>query len=283
MVVKVPGGATLRDMTLIVTQFSQYGIVLAADSNISTGSNVLGVRRKVLRIPAISAGLAYSGGFGVNGRSLDEWMHNFIETEQGTYSSLRDFCDLLVERLNAERTSADKAKRVIAHVAGWVGDVPTMWHISNVELLLEQGGRYSDPVPNLTVRGPDFAEPQWKDFLAAPQAQMPLAFFVNGPVQGRIAYNTHEEQIMNWLRSLWQAQELPFRAPESIEEQEDVVRTSMEVMRLLFRMSPMSATIGGAIQSVAISAATVGDVCLVTEAVPDHLAKSTGRASVDDD
>lgn len=53
-----------------------------------------------------------------------------------------------------------------------------------------------------------------------------------------------------------------------------IVRTSMEVMRLLFRMSPMSATIGCTIQSLALSDTTIGDLCLVTEAVPDYLAKA---------
>lgn len=177
-------------MTVIVTQFSHHGIIFAADSNISAGPNVLAVRRKVFRIPAISAGLAYSGSFGVNGRPLDDWMHQFIETEQAAYSTLRDFCDLLVERLNIERSSSYRTQRVIAHIAGWVGDVPTMWHISNVDLLLEQGGRYSEPAPYLTVRGPDFAEPQWSALLAAPRARMPLVFFVNGPMQGRVA-STH--------------------------------------------------------------------------------------------
>jgi hypothetical protein len=270
-------------MTLIVTQFSHHGIVLAADSNISSGRDLLGVRRKLFRVPAIGAGIAYAGGFGIAGRALDEWMDEFIASEQNQFGDLRAFCDGLAERLNSERSTADKAGPLVAHVAAWVDGVPTMWHISNVNLELDNGGRYSAPVESITVRGPDFALSDWRALVAAPIGQMPVAHFVNGAVQGRIAYNTHEHLVGNWLRSLWQADDLPFHAPSSIWEQEASVRTSMEVMRLLFRLSPMAAAIGGTIQSLAISADTLGEVCFVTEAVPDTLVEGAGGASLDDD
>jgi hypothetical protein len=116
----------------------------------------------------------------------------------------------------------------------------------------------------------------------APVETMPLTYFVNGPVQGRIAFNTYVQRINDWRRDLWQPG-LPFSAPTSLKEQEAVTRTSMEVMRLLFRLSSMSATIGGTIQSLAISPTGVGEVSLVTEAVPDRLAEGTGLASLESD
>jgi hypothetical protein len=270
-------------MTLIVTQFSHHGIVLAADSNVSLGGTLLGVRRKVFRIPTIPAGIACAGSMFVGNKAVEDWMDEFIQAEQASYSDLRGFCDLLVASLNRDRTEQQKKKPVIAHVAGYVAGVPMMWHISNVELLLDQGGRYSNPVPDITVEGPDFDQGKWDGLvLSNPEEAMPLAYFVNGPVEGRVAFNTYVQSLNDWLRHLWQPA-LPFRAPTSIQEQEDVTRTSMEVMRLLFRMSSMSATIGGTIQSIAISPSGVGEVSLVTEAAPDHVADGTGLASLESD
>jgi hypothetical protein len=252
-------------MTLIVTNFSHHGIILAADSNVSMGQTVLATRRKVFRIPTISAGIACAGSMYVGSLMLEDWMDAFIGGEQASYSDLSGFCDALAEGLNRDRTESQKTKPVIGHIAGYVDGVPTMWHISNVELLLDQGGKYSKPASDVTVRGPDFDQSAWEaSVLSNPAEAMPLAYFVNGPVEGRIAFNTYVQSLNDWLRQLWQPG-LPFRAPSSIQEQEDVTRTSMEVMRLLFRMSSMSATIGGTIQSLAISPAGLGQVSMVTE------------------
>jgi hypothetical protein len=141
-------------MTLIVTVFSHHGIVVAADSNLSMGRTLLGERRKVFRIPTISAGIACAGSMYVGSKKLEDWMDEFIETEQASYSDLRGFCDCLAASLNRDRTEDQKAKPVIAHVAGYVAEVPTMWHLSNVDLLLDQGGGYSRPAAQITVRGP---------------------------------------------------------------------------------------------------------------------------------
>jgi hypothetical protein len=66
-----------------------------------------------------------------------------------------------------------------------------MWHLSNVDLLLDQGGKYSVPLPDITVRGPDFDKGRWEAaVLSNPVEAMPLAYFVNGPVEGRVAFNT---------------------------------------------------------------------------------------------
>jgi hypothetical protein len=267
-------------MTLIVTQFSHYGIVLAADSNISRGSYVWTVRRKLFRVPALSAGVAFAGGQGVGARGIVPWMRDFIGVEQTRCGDLLSFCGRLAEGLNAERTEAQKKTPVIAHVAGFVAGVPMMWHLSNVELLLDHGGRYTWAEPEITVKGPDFEQANWDAIGSQPAEQMPLQYFVNGALEGRIAFNTYQHFVTDWLRSLWQPG-LPFRAPTCIDEQEDLTRTSMEVMRLMFRMSPMAAIIGGTIQSLAISSTTVGEIRLVTEAVPDHLGRDTGRPSVD--
>jgi ATP-dependent protease HslVU (ClpYQ) peptidase subunit len=87
-------------MTLIVTQFSHHGIVVAADSNVSMGRTLLGTRRKVFRVPTISAGIACAGSMYVGSKTLEDWMDEFIETEQTVCSDLRGFCDLLAASLN---------------------------------------------------------------------------------------------------------------------------------------------------------------------------------------
>jgi hypothetical protein len=57
----------------------------------------------------------------------------------------------------------------------------------------------------------------------------------------------------------------------------------MEVMRLLFRMSSMAATIGGAIQSLAITPSGVSRVSRVTAIEADGDLDLTGLGSVNPD
>jgi hypothetical protein len=270
-------------MTLIVTVFSHHGIVVAADSNLSMGRTLVGERRKVFRVPSISAGIACAGSMYVGGRTLEDWMDAFIALEEASHSDLRGFCDRLAASLNRDRTEEQEAKPVIVHVAGYVGEVPTMWHLSNVDLLLDQGGRYSEPAPQITVRGPDFDRATWEgSVLANPVEAMPVPYFVNGLVQGRVAFNTYVQRLNDWLRLLW-GSDPRFRAPMSIQEQEDVTRTSMEIMRLLFRMSSMAATIGGTIQSLPITPSGVSEISRVTVTDADEDGTGLGSLDLDED
>jgi hypothetical protein len=270
------GGLKLGGMTLIVSDVSLNGIVLAADSNISSGTVRLSQERKVFRIPRLSAGLSFAGPYGIAGRPMDEWLTDFIVSDTAT-TGLAEFGESLAARLTEERARDAAPSRVIIHLAGYEGGTPVHRHLSNVRLL--PNGHYSEPPePTIALRPPDFGQQQWQALRHQPRETMPLHFFVNGPVQGRIAFNTYRLELLRWFQSLWTSATLPFRAPGSIEEAEDFTRTSMDVMRLLFRTSSMAATIGGIVQSLAISPRGAGDVKYSTESIPATLGFGTPLA-----
>jgi hypothetical protein len=130
-------------MTLILTELSQAGIAMAADSAISTvvkGKIVTKDQKhwkKLLRVPRIKAGISYWGDIGLITKiPFDEWLEGKIK--KGSYTDLPSFADYLAAEMN--RAVGDKPlgnnHQVGVHVAGfqtWADGVsrPTFYHIHN--------------------------------------------------------------------------------------------------------------------------------------------------------
>jgi hypothetical protein len=132
-------------MTLVITEVSGIGIVMAADSAISyfdrQTRKVVKVESdggpKVLRVPSINAAISYWGMVGaVTEQQFSLWLRKLIDSRR--YSDLNSFSDLLVVALN----EACKGKllkddeSVGIHVAGYAlwsdGEQrPTFIHIHN--------------------------------------------------------------------------------------------------------------------------------------------------------
>ena len=131
-------------MTLILTELSQAGIAMAADSAISyyePNGNIKHVDhkgwKKLLWVPRIRAGVSYWGFVGkVVSQRFDEWLEDRIASQN--YRDLRNFADFLADELNSKcrNQPLDSNECVGIHVAGyhsWEDNVrrPTFYHVHN--------------------------------------------------------------------------------------------------------------------------------------------------------
>jgi hypothetical protein len=132
-------------MTLILTELSQAGIAMAADSAISMSVNGKLVTKgqkhwkKLLKVPRIKAGISYWGDVGrLIGKKdrFDEWLERKIQNR--CYTDLRSFADYLAYEMNLAigNKPLGNDQQVGIHVAGfqpWADGVsrPTFYHIHN--------------------------------------------------------------------------------------------------------------------------------------------------------
>src|SRR5271157_3825469 len=135
-------------MTLIATQVSQYGIVLATDSNLTDSAYRFARQsRKNFELPHQRGGLSVAGCWSVDGVPMDEWMPRFIarpETFAG--GSLAAFAGHLRMALESEMLPAEKRLGSMIHIAGYAregdGFHPEFYFVRNFEKS-EDDGRYS--------------------------------------------------------------------------------------------------------------------------------------------
>lgn len=131
-------------MTLLLTELSKAGIVMASDSAITKyiGNKIVEVDQqgwtKLLRVPRIQAAISYWGMIGAVAKKqrFDEWLEKIIQAN--TYSDLSSFADHLVIALNdtCNNKPLDKRYEVGVHVAGyaeWEDGIrrPVFYHVHN--------------------------------------------------------------------------------------------------------------------------------------------------------
>lgn len=91
-------------MTLILTELSEYGIAMAADTAVTMLSRSTVTRsfervyfgvRKLRPIFKIQAGVSVWGQGEINGVDTDVWLGEFITRREDDYNSLQEFAILL--------------------------------------------------------------------------------------------------------------------------------------------------------------------------------------------
>jgi len=135
------------DMSLVLTELSEAGVAMAADSAISYIANGQIKRQvmwvKLLKVPRISAGVSYWGNIGrVTADRFDEWLESKIS--KGDYRDLRTFADWLAAELNIAtgQRLIQNNEAVGLHIAGittWSDGKarPTFYHVHNGHLKAE--------------------------------------------------------------------------------------------------------------------------------------------------
>ena len=142
-------------MTLILTWLFPFGIVMGADSALtytdsyvtdSSGRRrprILTGVRKVFEIPKIHAGISFWGEADIGKQTTDEWLSNFIISQENRYESIADFAALLQDELrNLMRPITDPEGSYNYrygtrgfHLAGFTEckgkSIPTFYHIHN--------------------------------------------------------------------------------------------------------------------------------------------------------
>ena len=185
-------------MTLVLTEISQYGIVMGADSAVtcetplpggSTGRRVLTGVQKLFPIPHLQAGVSCWGYGQIGNFETDIWLNDFIGRQQNRSQTLEEFAGALRDELNQimPRTQSGKAEAGF-HLAGFVNTEgswePDFWHVHNgpsqffdnidpyvfnanhdLAGAIAQGG-YDRNNPYLIVRNGDylFYAAWWEDF-----------------------------------------------------------------------------------------------------------------------
>lgn len=130
-------------MTLILTELSEAGIAMAADSAITYRDKQGRLTQKaqenwlkLLKVPSVKAAVSYWGSIGVVNERFDHWLQNLIRTR--TYHDVSTLADCIASELN--QACGDRPLSgnncVGVHVAGhapWSDGVcrPVFFHVHN--------------------------------------------------------------------------------------------------------------------------------------------------------
>lgn len=132
-------------MTLVLTEISEYGIIMGADSAVTSqttspggqvGRRVLTGVRKLFPIPYFQAGVSCWGYGQIGNLDADIWLSDFIQRHKSESQTLQDFATQLQDELNRiiPPTQSGQGKAGF-HLAGFVsrsGRLTTdFWHIHN--------------------------------------------------------------------------------------------------------------------------------------------------------
>ena len=135
-------------LTLVLSEISPLGIVMAADSAFTTSDGCVRLGDKIFAIPELGAGLSYWGK-GLPGHP-DEWIRRFI-SDHSACNSLDEFAGTLRDTLRGVepplRPDGQKNGTIGFHLAGFVShNEPTLYHIHNgISTTLAARGIQVDP------------------------------------------------------------------------------------------------------------------------------------------
>jgi hypothetical protein len=150
-------------MTLVLTELSDVGIAMAADSAITpiipaTGKSPKGLKQqhwpKIVRVPSIKAAISYWGTIGIlsGQKPFNEWLKEKA-INSGNYADLDSFADHLTETLNQQCNwkLLKEGENIGLHLAGyakWSDGItrPTFYHIHN-------GHGYIATIPQVDEQG----------------------------------------------------------------------------------------------------------------------------------
>lgn len=131
-------------MTLILTELSNAGIAMAADSAITRLSNgrIIEIDQqgwtKIIRVPKITAAVSYWGMIGsITQVQFDVWLRRVIDQEEN-YENLEEFAEYIANTLNeaCNNQPLDDGEDTGIHIAGyhpWADEAqrPFFYHVHN--------------------------------------------------------------------------------------------------------------------------------------------------------
>lgn len=240
-------------MTLMRTVISNYGIIQAADSNLSDDDGPAGTGQKVFRLGFTDAALSLAGAYSVKGVRMDQWMPDFISTYGGTDEpSLSGFAKALSRKLEQEIGANGL---FLCHIAGYVEDDdgahPEMWFVRNFADIHPKTGDYigvglwQDPREDFWHR--DF--PNERQLFA----KGGYHWYINGTTPGRQAHNIISPWLQEILQQIWQNPDWDFREPRDLQGMAAMVDAEMHLIGALYANSFDSTPyVGGPTQFVTL-------------------------------
>ena len=121
-------------MTLVITELSDLGIAMAADSAVTFGSGrVLVGAQKLQPVRQLNAGVSIWGYACVQDKIADEWVYEFIRNYTPDNPGIWSFAEALADGLQSELGVIDSYMGI--HVAGYEntqeGRLPAFYHVHN--------------------------------------------------------------------------------------------------------------------------------------------------------
>lgn len=264
-------------MTLLLTECSTAGIVMAADSAITMYRHGKVVEtdkrqwRKVLKVPSIGAVIGYWGFIGsITASRFDEWLERTLASV--TFSDLPSLAQAIADALNAacHNKPLKDDHAVGVHIAGyhaWDDLVrrPMFYHVHNgpgeyrIEHVLQpllQGNRLVEVRP-VWVGGPRTLFEPHRDL---PRADLPIEASIAAIDNG---YTTRNGEFY-YYSVVWEALQRSFNYlnlikgfsipsdPSKALARKGLLIAAVEMMIRLYKCSNRSRIIGGAVTAEAV-------------------------------
>lgn len=256
-------------MTLVLTELSEAGIVMAADSAITkfARGRIMEVDtqgwNKLLRVPKIRAGVSYWGMIGaVTPMQFDIWLQRVIDSKD--YNDLHSFADHVVRNLNdqCKNRPLRDGRDVGLHIAGYApwpdGERrPTFIHVHNGHGRMvyhlhkdEKSGQV------VTIRPEWQSEPRklfekHQDFPFVNNVEGSLKALSRGYITRNGDYSLYAIIWDHLQKALAVINKIPDtsipRDPTGLGSRRGLLHTVLETMVRLYRCSSRSPTIGGTV------------------------------------
>lgn len=249
-------------MTLVLSELSQYGIAMAADTAVTMQTITTDQRgffrvyygaTKLRPIFKLQAGVSVWGQGKIDNVDSDVWLAEFIVRNQNNYNSIRDFAILLQNELRTHIPDIDPQQHPLGtigfHLAGFVDSegqkLPTFWHIHNgISQALQARGITIDP--RRVNANEDF-----------PPQQIPPGVFRitrNGDFQMYALVNQQLETFFSNLRRQgFQIPHPPSLGVTPLRARAEYLRFWIKTMGDIYRLSNIFPGIGGDVTTLTIS------------------------------
>jgi hypothetical protein len=238
-------------VTLIVTSIGKFGLLQAADSNVTNfDNNTVREAPKVFELGFSSAALAIAGSYRIGARSMEEWVPSCVADylDEDSDASLESFAHYLARRLTEGMTPGQRALPTLVHIVGFTGDGarkhPEMWFVRNPETINPGNGHYENMRDEFFV-SEDYWSRDYPRNRAAIDAGMEWNYF-NGTPDGLGSFIRFGPMFQSFLQQVWAQPGWHFRPPTNLREEAALVELKIRVVGTLFQSSDYSApSVGG--------------------------------------
>jgi len=242
-------------MTLIITEVSRYGIVMVADSAITSittkNGNIHSISieengaTKLSKIDYLNAGISWWGLATINNKNTEEWLSEFIEKNKNNCKSVSEFAKKLETELRNVLGKIDTEMGF--HLAGYErssrGNLPSFYHVTN--------SAKNDCFDHSTKEFE--AQPDY-----TPEKYDPSIFRItrNGAY---FIYANISNMLQQFFNQLAATQGIMIPGKQSLDGREEYLRFYMEMIKKIFSISNLEQTIGGKVASMKIDSSGIKD------------------------
>jgi len=231
-----------KNMTLIITHISRFGILQASDSNLTARDRSAVEGPKIFHIQHLDAYLSISGSYRVNGRDMDQWMPDFIRRCFSSGSpTLSEFAQRLREELESEMRREEKDDGIMIHMTGYVEEGgeshPEFWFVSNMKGIDPITGEYRGIEDHIGVTEYFWTKHCPKGKLIEKFEAGAYQIYINGYASGRVGFLMLQDKMRDFFNALWNNPNWKFRPPSSIEETEEWMRLYIDLIGTMFKQS----------------------------------------------